>query len=531
MIRQQWFFSTANDRQSAIRCFLGIALIAVLSACAGPRQWDTTPPTPPSPPATTVPTATPAVDFALREFSPRSVSVATDAEPLLLTRADCVARALRANRGFRITHLAMTQAQAQQRLARAQVYAPKLTVGYTLSNGPDTGAARADVAVPVWGFDIQPYVTGGWNQYAPASASGGAGSHTTAYGITVSRLLFNVNEQLRQHLPIEAADQAFYVAANRVILDGKDLDLRATRAFFAVQGASARLNVRSRRVVDAETFLQAVKKNVQLGFKAPVEAVNATIDLNQARADALGDRTALRNAEEALLNLLAEPLTRRMTLDLQDAGFDGVTVPTLDDDLARVRTHHEDLGSRLAEIDLNIDQLRIATDQLAPQVKAAFNAERRHVGDAFVAPGAIDDTAVSLSLTYSTPLDGWAQERARVSQLRDQIETATLRLRDTEADLEQRLRSAHRRMVQLLSTVDLSVQRLAAERAKLEATLVSYQAGTIDNLEVTRAKQALDNAEIGLLDARISLVLAAAEYRAILPIASAPPLALSAGGP
>ena len=47
-----------------------------------------------------------------------------------------------------------------------------------------------------------------------------------------------------------------------------------------------------------------------------------------------------------------------------------------------------------------------------------------------------------------------------------------------------------------------------------------YEQGDVDNLEVTRAKQDLDAAEIRLLDARIDLRLAIAEYESILPPAA-----------
>ena len=48
-------------------------------------------------------------------------------------------------------------------------------------------------------------------------------------------------------------------------------------------------------------------------------------------------------------------------------------------------------------------------------------------------------------------------------------------------------------------------------------TMLTSQAGIINNYEVTQDQAALDQAEIELLNARIDLVITAAQYRAVLP--------------
>jgi len=308
------------------------------------------------------------------------------------------------------------------------------------------------------------------------------------------------------------------------VLAGRRLELETTRAFFTVQSAELRLGVRSRRVIDAEEFLAAVRENVRLGFKPPVEEANAEISLNQSRSEQLDDATAAQTARETLLDLIAQPLDRPLQLILNDIVASEVPTPDLDADLARTRTNHEDLGNQLAEIDLAIDQLRIDRDQLNPQVKATLLAEQTNRAEQVATPTDGSETRIALAFTYTTPLDGWASERAVVAQRQRTIEAQTLQLRSAEVRLEADLRRAHRRTEALRRGVDLADARLNAERRKLEATLVRYQAGGVDNLEVTRAKQATDSAEIAAVQARIDLYLAGAEYRSILPapVASAP---------
>ena len=97
------------------------------------------------------------------------------------------------------------------------------------------------------------------------------------------------------------------------------------------------------------------------------------------------------------------------------------------------------------------------------------------------------------------------------------MQELALELVDTRRDLEKRLLSKMRSIQRWNTTVTLSTERLEAEQRKLEATLKRYETGTTDNLEVTRAKQAMDDAEVSLLDARINRIVAVAEYQTMIP--------------
>ncbi|MEM7392425.1 MAG: TolC family protein, partial [Verrucomicrobiota bacterium] len=106
---------------------------------------------------------------------------------------------------------------------------------------------------------------------------------------------------------------------------------------------------------------------------------------------------------------------------------------------------------------------------------------------------------------------------ARLEQLALSLENLRSNLTDEEHRLILSLRSAHRSIGRLRTQVGLNQQRLEAERARLKASLVRYEDGDIDNLEVTRAKQTVDDAEINLINTNIDLVIAEEEYRSLLP--------------
>jgi outer membrane protein TolC len=122
-----------------------------------------------------------------------------------------------------------------------------------------------------------------------------------------------------------------------------------------------------------------------------------------------------------------------------------------------------------------------------------------------------------LRVEIEMPLDGWTGERAALHQQQRQERELRIRMRGQEVDLERQVRELRRGIEVQVRTVDLNEKRLDAERSKFAATEASYRTGRVDNLELTRARESLDTAEVNLLESRIDLVLALAGRDALLP--------------
>jgi len=492
---------------------LSLALLALaLAGCGSDRVA----PPAPTPGASVTAAPAPALPPPAEGVVPAAASAEAAAPaPVRLTRADAVRLALEQNRPYLQKSSARERARLGQTVARAQVYAPKLHADYTRRrDGLDDGDVRAEASMPLLGFEVRPFAASAWNERSDPAASN---AYDSSVGVTVSRRLLALHEHVRQRLPITQADSEFYVAANELVLQAKQLELESTRAFFTAQNAAARAKVRERRAADARQFLAFVAENVKQGFKAPVEELFASISLNQAEADLVRERAALRDAGERLLAILALPIGAPLDLVDEDVSVPPPAPARLEADIARQAAEHEELASQRARIDLARDRLKVARDAVLPVVAAGITAERRWIGERAYAGVDGHDDALSLTLSLDMPLDLQRAERARWQQSRRELDELELGTSETAARLERELRSVHRRIERLLLTVQLGERRLAAERSKLDATLKRYEAGAVDNLEVTRAKQDLDDAEVGLLDARIELALAAAEYRAQLP--------------
>lgn len=411
--------------------------------------------------------------------------------------------AVQHNRRVKRQSYAAQRLGLQRTIEQRDLDQPFLNAAYSVNEGPDAGDARVSATGRWAGFEVEPFVRFLYDEQSDEQ-------ETTTYGVAVSRNLFRIlYEDLRQHLPLTQATRDFHAAINERILELRRLHLAVVEAFYDIHRLSLRVDVRRHRVEDARAFLAIVETKVENGMSAPVEITNARISLNQAETDLVSEQTSFTNASDVLLDLLGAPLGRQLEIAPVELGAAEPMDADLEADLDLVRSHHERVRNQLLDMEVQRQELLVTDEAVRPDLDATLSASRDVDGDR-------DD--VTLGLFLSVPLDNFSAERARSAQARLRLMEMRTDLASIRSELERVLRRQHRTIAQLLTTVRLETQRLEAERAKLDATLKSYERGAIvDNLEVTRAKAAVDQAEVDLLDSRIRLVVEEARYQATLP--------------
>jgi len=442
-------------------------------------------------------------------------SAATEAGELQasqgLTLADCVRTAEARNRELARRRSALERAALGRTIATTEVFFPLLTAHYMTEDEGDAASGSLAVSYETFaGFQVGPFLDLDYD-------STGDTSRTTTYGVRVSRPLLAFYEHIRRRLPVTAADTAILTTGNELDLARRRLRLSVASAFYGVQLAKARMAVRANRVRDSDDFLAVTRRRVQNGFSAPVDVVNATINLSQARADLLSEETRLQNALDNLKEVMGLELTDKLVLHTLDDTGEPEPDYDLQADGKRVLQYHETLVNRRLDIDLAALEITVERDNLRPQIDVALSAQQTSNDDEFFANGDAKDNRLWLELTYAGALDFNRADRARFKQLEREQQERLSQLKDQEIGLLKGLRATAREMAQLESRIGLAQTRFTAEQDKLKATLARYERGNVDNLEVTRAKQTVDNAEIELLESRINLLLSMERYEAITP--------------
>ena len=454
-----------------------------------------------------------AIVFSLTANSPGQTSLthAVDSPPVL-DLAQCQASALRLNRGLQTARNQLTAAVAGERMAESDVFAPRLELTQNVTEDNELGEGRAELnyLTPL-GFEVTPFFTENQNSQSQEE------EWSSAIGITLSRRLFSTAERWRLRLPLASAERALLKTENDLRLRVRELNFSVMQAFLAVQRVQNRLRVRRNRVLDAREFLGITSNRVDKGLVPRIDIENSKINLNQAEADVLNDEATLRDRTESLLNIIGLPVTNRLQIVPYDVNRKSGREPDLHQDSTDLLARHESLLNNRLDIDFARVEIRIQRDLLRPQLGLSFTAEHKSDGADPFAERDDDEEGVRVQLTYNLALDGKKRDRARLRQLELGLDNLESGLVDEEYRLLQELRSAHRSIERLKLQVGLNQQRLEAERARLKATIVRYEDGNVDNLEVTRAKQAVDDAEISLNDTHIDLALARERYKSLVP--------------
>jgi outer membrane protein len=427
----------------------------------------------------------------------------------------CLALGTNGNRSLARRRSTLERAYHGRDIAETEVFVPELTASYTSEAGDnEAGKTRVELDYSGFaGFSLRPFVSVERDNSVTDTDS-------TASGITISRPVLALHEHIRRRLPITRADRDILMAENDLQLAGRDLRLEIVRAYYDVQRARLRLGVRESRVSDSRDFLAVTEKRVATGFSAPVDIVNATINLNRAQADLIAEETNVENSGDSLRQVLGLELNDAMSLAPYEPEAPVFAFDVKVDSRYMMAFHETLLNQRLA-IDFADKEISIQGDRVRPQLDLSLTAERRSNNDSFFAGRDRDNDDYRVELTYHTTLDFKKSARARLEQLHLSQEERHSSLKDAEVNLHRRLREAARRIEQLRLRIDLAESRLKSEQAKLTATLARYERGNVDNLEVTRAKQTVDDSQISLIESQINLVLAIESYRAILPPAIA----------
>ncbi len=445
------------------------------------------------------------VKQALTDYEDRPVTL-TDSTLENLSLRDCLVLAVEHNRSLRRTTYRTERLGQQRRIERSRLDDATLNADYSVQEEDDVGDGRVSVTGRAGGFEVEPFVDFLYDEFREDD------KHETNYGVAISRQVFRIRyEEVRQHLPLTRATRDHHVAINERVLDLRQLHLDVVQRFYDVQRLKKRFEVRRNRVEDARAFLESMEAGLEVGMEAEINVINARINLNQAESDLVREQTNLQNAREQLLELLGADVREVITIQDEDLSAIEPESVELDSDLALIEAHHESVRNQYMQMEVQRQQLQVSKEELIPDLQATLSASREADGD---------DGRVALDLSLQVPLDAYRAEKARASQDRLLLIELTVELADVRSNLARRLRRSYRTIDQLDTTVRLAEQQLESERNKLAARLLLYESGAdLDNLEVTRAKQAVDQAEVDLLEARVSRIIEEARYRSLLPSA------------
>jgi outer membrane protein len=389
---------------------------------------------------------------------------------------------------------AVIRASADVRTAAAQrrnawgAYLPRISASSSGSDFFSEGPARID---PVTG----------------ELTSGNSSTRSVSTSLSASLDLFT---GFRRGAEMRAA-RATQTAAEASLIDTRfEQALTTTNQFLDALAAAQLLRVREASVRRAEEQLKTAVAKLRAGSATKSDSLRSLVTLGTARLDQITTQTELASAEANLARLIGEPGRVRAA---DDSAFYRI-MPVVD--TQAIRTEAESKSPRIQSAGANAAAARASArasrsaywPSLTLAANTGWNGSRTTDYDLF------NQRQLSLSLRWNL-FDGFDRE-------------LTIVQRDAELDLAEATAADAQREVQAELTTRLAELDAARMRTEITQTSVAaatedlrvqqqrYRLGASTIVDLLTSQEALNQAEVDVVNARFDYLRAKAQLEALI---------------
>jgi outer membrane protein TolC len=414
-------------------------------------------------------------------------------EPLRLSLADAIRRALEEGTAARIATSRVSEAEAQAQLARSalqpQVSAGTFTANESL-NLVTFGFQPAPGEPPVVGpfYVVDAHLNLAMNVIDVAARR--------RYAAALAGVKVGAEERRRTENDVAAAVASLYVALGR---------------------SSAQIDQIRANVDLFEKLRQLALDQKKAGIGTRLDTTRAEVQLARQRQALLVATNQRDLARLALLRAIGADLGADV-VPADDWTRMEAPVPTVEQALAAARQGRPELtllAERLRAAGLNLEAARAEKlPTVAAQAQAVESGNR------------VSDLAWSRTFgaTVNVPLFTGRRIEARIAEAQAQQEEILLQQRDIERQIEQEVRRALLVWENARSRVELASQSVQLAQDEMELASDRFKAGVASSIEVDNAQTSLAAARDLRIDAladeaqaRFDLARATGEIRALIP--------------
>jgi len=293
------------------------------------------------------------------------------------------------------------------------------------------------------------------------------------------------------------------------------------RAYWDLYAAGRQLEVADRAVRVTKEEERIVEAQVEAGNMAPIELTRVAAALAQAELNRINAKMGLQSASDALaLQIGRDP----------GEALEPVTAPgappsvDIDVDAAREAALEGNPGLLIQRVNLDGAEIELANARhgrlptLSVTGRFGLNgyAEENSptYADAFSEMMSFDYQNRYLGANVSTPL-GWRSERGNVQSAAGSVEKAKVDLLASEREVSQQVGALVRTIENAQKSVQLAELNLKLAEETLAAEKARQEVGRAIQKDILEAQRARDNAESGLITARIDYRKALVDLKAL----------------
>ena len=389
---------------------------------------------------------------------------------------------------------AVIRASADVRTAAAQrrnawgAYLPRISASSSGSDFFSEGPARVD---PITG----------------ELTSGNSTSRSLSTSLSASLDLFT---GFRRGAEMRAA-RASQTAAEASLIDARfEQALTTTNQFLDALAAAQLLRVREASVRRAEEQLKTAVAKLRAGSATKSDSLRSLVTLGTARLDQITTQTELASAEANLARLIGEPGRVRAA---DDSAFYRI-LPVVD--TQALRTEAESKSPRIQSAGANAAAARASArasrsaywPSLTLAANTGWNGSRTTDYDLF------NQRQLSLSLRWNL-FDGFDRELTIV-QRDAELDLAEANAADAQREVQAELTTRLAELDAARMRTEITQTSVAAATEDLRVQQQRYRLGASTIVDLLTSQEALNQAEVDVVNARFDYLRAKAQLEALI---------------
>jgi outer membrane protein len=404
-----------------------------------------------------------------------------------VTLAEAVRRAERVQPAV-IRASADVRTAAAQRRSALGAYLPRISASSSGSDFFSEGPARID---PVTG----------------ELTSGNASSRSVSTSLSASLDLFT---GFRRGAEMRVA-RATQTAAEASLIDARfEQALTTTNQFLDALAAAQLLRVREASVRRAEEQLKTAVAKLRAGSATRSDSLRSLVTLGTARLDQITTQTQLASAEANLARLIGEPGRVRAA---DDSAFYRM-LPAVD--TQAIRAEAESKSPRIQSAGANAAAARASArasrsaywPSLTLAANTGWNGNRTTDYDLF------NQRQLSLSLRWNL-FDGFDRELSIV-QRDAALDLAEANAADAQREVQAELTTRLAELDASRTRIEITQTSVAAAAEDLRVQQQRYRLGASTIVDLLTSQEALNQAEVDVVNARFDYLRAKAQLEALI---------------
>jgi outer membrane protein len=395
-----------------------------------------------------------------------------------------------------------------------------LTLAYR--NNPQLNAQRSstratDENVPTALAGYRPRVTGSSSlteQYLDSvskagTTAGGASLYSQAqgaaavssFGVTAQQTLFNGFQNANR---TRQAEGQVFSARELLRTTEQSTLLNAATAYMNLLQTAAILELQRSNVNVLEVTLRQTRDRFTAGEVTRTDVAQAESRLAAGRSQLSLAESNYVTAQAQYQQVIGVPAPARLA---PAAPVDRLSPRTLDGAIARGRTEHPLITTATYNVDIAVQQVKIAEGALYPTLNAVGNVQKTF-GSSTGSAAVLETLSASLGAQLSVPIYQGGSEYSTIRQAKETLGQRRLDLDTARDQVQSTVTQAWGQLEAAKAQINATQAQVTAAEVALNGVREEARVGQRTTLDVLNAQQDLVNARVALVTAQRDRVVA-----------------------